>query len=111
MASDPHRLHAAPSLRYMVHLEAPGLNLIGAGEPSSPGIMAGHNGTAAFSLTIFCADQEDVMVYETDADGTSYRYKDGTEAITRIEESFAVKGHPDQILPLDFTRHGPVVFN
>ena len=111
MASDPHRLHAAPSLRYMVHLDAPGLNLIGAGEPSSPGIMAGHNGTAAFSLTIFCADQEDVMVYETDADGTSYLYGDGTEAITRIDESFAVKGHPDQILPLDFTRHGPVIFN
>jgi len=31
MASDPHRLHAAPSLRYMVHLTAPGLDLIGAG--------------------------------------------------------------------------------
>ncbi len=55
MASDPHRLHAAPSLRYMVHLSAPGLDIIGAGEPSSPGVMAGHNGTAAFSLTIFCA--------------------------------------------------------
>jgi penicillin amidase len=111
MASDPHRLHAAPSLRYMVHLDAPGMNLIGAGEPSSPGIMAGHNGTAAFSLTIFCADQEDVMVYETAQNGTAYRYGDTTEVIKRIEERFAVKGHPDQNLTLDFTRHGPVVFN
>ena len=34
MASDPHRAHAAPSLRYMVHLTAPGIDLIGAGEPS-----------------------------------------------------------------------------
>ncbi|MEH6788597.1 MAG: penicillin acylase family protein [Paracoccus sp. (in: a-proteobacteria)] len=111
MASDPHRLHAAPSLRYMVHLSAPDLDLIGAGEPSSPGIMAGHNGSAAFSLTIFCADQEDVMIYRTDDAGTAYRYGEGTEKMSRVDEIFAVKGCADQTLPLLFTRHGPVVFN
>ena len=111
MASDPHRAHAAPSLRYMVHLTAPGIDLIGAGEPSSPGIMAGHNGQAAFSLTIFCADQEDVMVYEVDpADGARYRYGDGWEDMQSVPEVFAVKGHPDQRLALQFTRHGPVVW-
>ncbi|MYM56823.1 penicillin acylase family protein [Thalassovita mangrovi] len=111
MASDPHRAHAAPSLRYMVHLTAPGLNVIGAGEPSSPGIMAGHNGHAAFSLTIFCADQEDVMVYDTDpADALRYRYKDGWEEMETVSERFAVRGHPDQDLDLHFTRHGPVVW-
>ncbi|MFU8863813.1 MAG: penicillin acylase family protein [Rhodobacterales bacterium] len=111
MASDPHRAHAAPSLRYMVHLTAPGIDLIGAGEPSSPGIMAGHNGHAAFSLTIFCADQEDVMVYETDpADAARYRYGDGWEEMEQVTEVFAVKGHPDQHLDLRFTRHGPVVW-
>ncbi len=111
MASDPHRAHAAPSLRYMVHLSAPGMDLIGAGEPTSPGIMAGHNGTAAFSLTIFCADQEDVMVYDTDAeDALQYRYGEGTEAMTVIDERFAVRGEADQTLPLHFTRHGPVVY-
>lgn len=111
MASDPHRAHAAPSLRYMVHLTAPGIDLIGAGEPSSPGIMAGHNGHAAFSLTIFCADQEDVMVYDTDpADAARYRYGDGWEKMEQVTEVFAVKGHPDQQLDLHFTRHGPVVW-
>jgi penicillin amidase len=111
MASDPHRAHAAPSLRYMVHLSAPGMDLIGAGEPSSPGIMAGHNGQAAFSLTIFCADQEDVMVYETaPGDSATYRYQDGFEAMTEISEVFQVKGEPDQHLILHFTRHGPVVY-
>lgn len=111
MASDPHRAHAAPSLRYMVHMTAPGLDIIGAGEPSSPGVMAGHNGTAAFSLTIFCADQEDVMVYDTLPDAPqSYRYKGGTEEMSRVDEVFAVRGAPDQTLPLWFTRHGPVVW-
>ncbi|KIN60510.1 Penicillin acylase [Sulfitobacter noctilucae] len=111
MASDPHRAHAAPSLRYMVHLSAPGMDLIGAGEPTSPGIMAGHNGTASFSLTIFCADQEDVLVYDTLPDDNGrYRYGDGSEAIMQVDEVFAVKGAPDQTLALHFTRHGPVVW-
>lgn len=111
MASDPHRAHAAPSLRYMVHLTAPGIDIIGAGEPSSPGIMAGHNGHAAFSLTIFCADQEDVMVYDTDpAAPTRYRYGQGWEEMQTVTEVFAVRGHPDQRLELRFTRHGPVVW-
>ncbi|MFY9246734.1 MAG: penicillin acylase family protein [Roseicyclus sp.] len=110
MASDPHRAHAAPSLRYMVHLSAPGMNIIGAGEPSSPGIMAGHNGSAAFSLTIFCADQEDVMVYETAPENPmAYRYEQDLEQMVQIDEVFAVKGEADQTLPLMFTRHGPVV--
>ncbi len=111
MASDPHRAHAAPSLRYMVHLHAPSMNLIGAGEPSSPGVMAGHNGSASFSMTIFCADQEDIMVYETlPEDAARYRYGDDAEAMVEIKEAFAVKGHSDQTLSMQFTRHGPVVY-
>ncbi|KAA2212302.1 penicillin acylase family protein [Teichococcus oryzae] len=107
LASDPHRAHAAPSLRYLVHLDSPGFNAIGAGEPAVPGISIGHNGTAAFALTIHGADQEDVYVYQ--AEGDSYLYGDGFEAMSVIEEEFAVKGHPPQTLPLRFTRHGPVI--
>ena len=35
MANDPHRSIQNPSLRYIVHLNAPGWNVIGAGEPVS----------------------------------------------------------------------------
>src|SRR6185437_4965619 len=53
LASDPHRLHAIPSLRYLVHLSAPDIDVIGAVEPNFPGITIGHNGHAAFGLTLF----------------------------------------------------------
>lgn len=109
LASDPHRAHAAPGLRYIVHLEAPGFNAIGAGEPAVPGISIGHNGTGAFALTIHGADQEDVMVYETTADGSAYRYQGSEEPFVEETAEFAVKGHPAQSLPLRFTRHGPVL--
>ncbi|SMF18149.1 penicillin amidase [Xaviernesmea oryzae] len=110
LASDPHRAHAVPSLRYLVHLEAPGFNAIGTGEPTAPGISLGHNEKIAFGLTIFGADQEDIYVYETkDGDPQQYRYGDGWEKITRIEEYFEVKGFADQTLALSFTRHGPIL--
>ena len=110
MATDPHRTHAVPSLRYMVHLAMPGFDAIGAGEPAVPGISLGHNGHSAFSLTIFGADQEDVYVYETDpANPKRYRYGDGWEEMVEVEEVFEVRHCPDQKLALRFTRHGPVM--
>lgn len=111
LASDPHRAHAVPSLRYLVHLSAPGFDVIGAGEPAVPGISIGHNGHSAFGLTIFGADQEDVYVYETaPGDPDAYRYGEGFERMRLVQETFAVKDAPDQVLMLKFTRHGPVVY-
>jgi penicillin G amidase len=111
LASDPHRRHALPSLRYLVHLTMPGFDAIGAGEPAVPGLSLGHNGHVAFGLTILPADQEDVYVYETSSDDPHrYRYGDGWEPFQRLEEIFAVKGEADQALTLSFSRHGPVLF-
>ena len=66
MANDPHRAILLPSLRYWVHLVAPGWNVIGAGEPALPGVSVGHNEHGAWGFTIFPIDQEDLYVYETD---------------------------------------------
>lgn len=111
LANDPHREHGAPSLRYIVHLEAPGFSVIGAGEPALPGVSIGHNETIAFGLTIFYVDQEDLYVYETDPkDPDLYRYGDGWERMTTARETVEVKGAPAREVVLRFTRHGPVVF-
>jgi penicillin amidase len=64
LANDPHRQLGVPSLRYVVGLSAPGLDIIGAGEPALPGIAIGHNDHIAFGITIFYIDQEDLYVYE-----------------------------------------------
>lgn len=110
LASDPHRLHGMPSLRQLVHLTAPGLDVVGAGEPCIPGVHIGHNGTMAWALTIFYIDQEDLYFYETDPeDPDLYRYDGAWERMRVVEETVAVKGCPDQVLRLKFTRHGPVV--
>jgi penicillin amidase len=111
LANDPHRAHATPSLRYVVHIASPEFNGIGAGEPALPGISIGHNGTSAFGLTLFFGhDQEDVYVYETHPDDPDlYRYGDGWERIRLVEEKVDVRGFGETVLSLRFTRHGPIV--
>lgn len=107
IANDPHRAHDVPSLRYVAHLIAPGLNVIGAGEPALPGISIGHNGTIAFGLTIFGIDQEDLFIYEKAQNG--YRYQGRIEPFSEIVESIPIRGAAPREVRLRFTRHGPVL--
>jgi penicillin amidase len=110
VANDPHRALGGPSLRYVVQIAAPGLDLIGAGEPALPGVSFGHTPSAAFGLTIFPIDQEDLYVYDLNpADPDAYRYRDGWERMRVIRETIEVKGEPAREVELRFTRHGPVI--
>ncbi|WP_158890387.1 penicillin acylase family protein [Amycolatopsis anabasis] len=110
LANDPHRSVSAPSPRYLAHLSAPGLNVIGAGEPFAPGLSIGHNDTAGFGLTVSEIDQEDLYVYQLDpADPGRYRYRDGWENLTKVTEEIPVAGAAPRKVELAFTRHGPVI--
>jgi penicillin amidase len=111
LANDPHRKIALPSLRYMVHLKAPGWNVIGGGEPVIPGVSIGHNDHGAWGLTIFQSDAEDLYVYELNpANPNQYKYQSKWEDMTLIEERIAIKGQPDSLVTLRYTRHGPVTY-
>jgi penicillin amidase len=111
MANDPHRSLAVPSLRYFVHLHAPGWNVIGGGEPVLPGISIGHNDQGAWGLTVFGQDNEDLYVYDTNPENPNqYRYLDGYEDMRVIEETIAVRGEQPETVLLKYTRHGPVLF-
>ncbi len=110
LGSDPHRAHQLPSLRYIVHLTGPGLDVIGAGEPAIPGVSFGHNEAMGWALTIFPMDQADLYVYETNpANPDEYRFGDGWERMTTIRENVRVRSATDQEVVLKFTRHGPVI--
>ncbi len=111
MANDPHRAVAAPSLRYFVHLNAPGWNVIGGGEPVIPGVSIGHNEHGAWGLTVFETDGEDLYVYRTNpANPAQYDYRGAWETMRAITESIPVKGEAPTVVTLHYTRHGPVVY-
>jgi penicillin amidase len=112
LANDPHRVIAAPSLRYWVHLVAPGWNVIGGGEPVLPGVSIGHNEYGAWGLTIFGQDSEDLYVYDTNpANPREYRYRGAWEPMRVITDTIPVKGEKPAAVELKYTRHGPVIFD
>ena len=110
VANDPHRAITTPSLRYLVHLKAPGWDVIGGGEPAIPGVAIGHNRHGAWGLTVFAIDAEDLYVYELDADNRRYRYRGGYEPFRVIRDSIRVKGGASMAVALRYTRHGPVLY-
>ena len=111
VVGDPHRVQEAPSLRYWVHLNAPGWNVIGAGEPSIPGVSYGHNAYGGWGYTVYGADTEDLYVYDTNpANPNQYRYGSGWEDMKVVRDSIPVKGQAAVPVNLKFTRHGPVIF-
>ena len=111
VVNDPHRVQQIPSLRYWVHLNAPGWNVIGAGEPAIPGVSNGHNDFGGWGYTIYGADTEDLYVYDTNpADPSQYKYGTGWESMKVVHETIPVKGRGPEQVDLKYTRHGPVVF-
>lgn len=110
MANDPHRRTQLPSLRYLVHLHAPGWNVIGAGEPTLPGVSIGHNESGAWGLTVFRIDQEDLYVYQTNPDNPNqYRHKGSWKDMVIETTDIRVRGEDTVSAELRYTVHGPVL--
>ncbi len=110
MVNDPHRSITAPSLRYWVHLVAPGWNVIGGGEPHLPGVSIGHNEQGAWGLTIFPTDSEDLYVYKTNPENPhQYWYQSEWEDMRVLHETLPVKGQDPVAVELKYTRHGPIL--
>lgn len=110
VVGDPHRVQEVPSLRYWVHLNAPGWDVIGAGEPSVPGVSYGHNEYGGWGYTIYGTDTEDLYVYDINpANPLQYKYGSGWETMKVVHATIRVKGHAAARVDLKFTRHGPVI--
>jgi len=111
LANDPHRVIAEPSLRYIVHLVAPGWDVIGAGEPGLPGVAAGHNRQIAWGFTIFGLDQQDLYLETLNpTDRQLYSVPGGWARMTVTIETIRVRGAAPVEVQMKFTRHGPLLW-
>jgi penicillin G amidase len=112
LANDPHRTIAIPSLRYIVHLNAPGWDVIGATEPGIPGVSIGHNENIAWGITVFGVDQQDLYLEELNpANALEYKVGAGWQRMRVEETDIAVRGKAAKHGQLRFTRHGPVLWS
>lgn len=111
VAGDPHRPLTTPALRYLVHLTAPGWNVIGATSPWMPGVAIGHNDDIAWSMTASRADVQDLYVEKLNPQNPRQVQDRGAWADIEVErDAVHVKGRAE---PFEYerlyTRHGVVV--
>jgi penicillin amidase len=109
MANDPHLEFAAPATWYQVHLQAPGLNVIGVSLPGVPAIIVGHNERISWGVTNLGFDVQDLYIEKLDVKTGRYQFRGQTEQARLERETIPVKNEK----PVEFsqwvTRHGPVI--
>jgi penicillin amidase len=108
---DPARTLDHPSRRYVVHLNAPGWNVIGATSPWLPGVAEGHNDFIAWTMAPSPADTQDVYVEKLNPANLRQVEDGGRWVDIEVRKDFvAVRG---RTTPVDFTtettRHGVIV--
>ncbi|MFM9421025.1 penicillin acylase family protein [Thermus scotoductus] len=108
LANDPHLRLGAPSLWFLMALEAPGYRVIGASLPGVPGIVIGRNDRIAWGVTNVGADVQDLYLLE-DVGGKGYRYRGQVLPYRVREERIPVKGGKEEVLRVRETVYGPVI--
>ena len=110
LANDPHLGLGAPSLWYFAHLNAPGLNVIGATLPGVPSVVLGRNDRIAWGFTNTAPDVQDLFIERIDpANPDNYLTPEGSRPFEVREEIIRVKDGEDVTLRVRITRHGPVI--
>lgn len=110
VAADPHRAFTTPSLRYLVHLSAPGYNAIGATAPWLPGVAIGHNDVFAWAYAAAPVDVQDLFVEKLNPANERQVQFQGRWVDVEVEhDGIAVKGRrgPFEYDRL-YTRHGVI---
>ena len=110
LCSDPHLGFDLPSLWYIWHLSVQGRTIAGAGFPTAPYIVIGHNDRLGWGITNMQADVIDYFIEQPHPDNSQlYRHRGEWKAFRRIEETIAVKGENDHVELIDYTVHGPII--
>lgn len=110
LANDPHLGLGAPGTWYLARLETGDGIWAGATAPGVPGIVIGHNGTAAWGFTTTHSDTQDLVAERLVAgDSNSYLTPDGPQAFETWTEEIPIRGGGSETVTLRRGRFGPVV--
>jgi penicillin amidase len=100
-----------PSPTYLIHLNAPGWNVIGATAPWLPGVAIGHNERVAWDAQAADADTQDVYVEKVNPENPHQVESNGRWIDTEIiRESMRIRGREKPfVFDREYTPHGVVI--
>ncbi|HEV2350740.1 MAG TPA: penicillin acylase family protein [Terriglobia bacterium] len=110
LANDPHLGHTVPSVWYMIHLKAPGLDVSGVTFAGLPLVVIGHNQRIAWGMTNTGPDVQDLYQESFNLRDPNTYLHDGEWVNAEIrKETIKVHQSDDYVLTVRTTRHGPVI--
>ena len=110
LANDPHLGLQIPSLWYLAHLNAPGMDVAGATLPGMPVPVLGRTPNFAWGFTNTNPDVQDLFIERLHPDDPNrYLIPGGSAPFETRQETIRVKDGDDVELRVRETHHGPIV--
>ena len=112
LCGDPHLNLTLPSIWYVIHLNAPGVNVMGASLPGAPAVTIGYNDSIAWSVTNAQRDLVDWFKI-TYQDSTKNKYKLDNQWVDtkKVVEVIKVRGKDPFYDTVIYTHWGPVTYD
>jgi len=112
LCGDPHLTLSLPSIWYVLQMNAPGVNTMGASLPGAPGIVIGFTDSVAWSITNAQRDLVDwFKIKYFDDKREKYFLDDGWVHTRKVVERFVVRGQQDVYDTIVYTHWGPVTYD
>ena len=112
LASQPDLSLNLPSIWYIIHLNSPNFNTMGASLPGAPGIIIGFNDHIAWGETNAKRDLVDWYKIEyKDSNRNEYKYSDKWLKTEKIIEKIIIKDENPFYDTVIYTHYGPVVYD
>ncbi|NMM48062.1 penicillin acylase family protein [Marinigracilibium pacificum] len=112
LANDPHLRLQLPSIWYIIHLQAPGYEVMGASIPGSPAVISGFNRDISWGVTNARRDLVDWYSIEFKNEDKKQYLHEGKFYPTRPKiETIEIKGKKSFIDTVIYTHHGPVMYD
>ena len=112
LANEPDLGLNLPSIWYVAHLNAPGINVFGATLPGLPGVIIGHNDSIAWGMTNAKRDLVDWFKIEfRNSERDEYKYDNRWLKTEKVIEEIKVRNGSTVYDTIIFTHYGPVVYD
>ena len=112
LCNDPHLNLSLPSIWYVIQLNAPGVNVMGASLPGAPAVVSGFNDSIAWGETNAQRDLVDWYKIQFKDKKKNEYLSDGQWIPTRkVIEKFVIRNGDPFFDTVVYTRQGPVRFD